>query len=161
MKKIILFAALVTGLTVLPGCSTVMKSEKTNIELKLPEKDWSVIADDENSYIISESSNMISVNIMPVEDLNEVILPETEEELLSTFTKDIADISQIEDFTYNTSDTSKSVYYKQTINNESEVSVILYCDSVTNEKRITATAALNNADEGEIKKIGRAIKGFM
>ena len=162
MKKFILLLFTVTCMSAFSGCGkieTVMKPEKMDVEIAVPDNNWEVIADDESSYIISEGANMISCSVTEISPNDPVKLPGTEEELLSSLGESVAAISEISDFSYEDwpEEKTQSLFYKQTINDGTSVSVIICKDTITDNTRTTASATLIDADESTIAEIQKTI----
>lgn len=162
MKKFVLLLILAVFASAFSGCrknEIIMKAENMNVEISLPYDDWDTIADDESSYIISNGTDMISCSITEISSDSSVHLPATEDELLLSFGYAVASVSKISDFSYEywPDEKTQSLFYKQTINDGTTVSVIICKDTITDNIRTTTTATLINADEYEISKIEKSI----
>ena len=163
MKKFILLLLTITCMSSFSGCGkgeTVMKPEKMDVEITVPENDWEVLSDEETTYIISRGADMISCSITEISPDDPVKLPTTEGELLSSLGTSVAAVSEISDFSYEDwpEDKTQSLFYKQTMEEGTSVSVIICKDTITNSTRTTVTAALVNSDESRIAEIEKTIE---
>ena len=158
MKKSILT---ILACMVLTACGTsTMTPDKMDINLEVPGNDWQVVSDEENSYVISEGSNLISCDITEISPNSDFAIPKTQEELTSSLGEEVASLSTISNFAYDNSTDTESVFYIQTINIDNSQSVIICRDTLKNTTRKTYTATLIDPSESDIEKISQTIKGI-
>lgn len=163
MKKFTLLLISVIFISAFTACGkeeTVMKPENFNAEITVPDSEWNVLADDKSSYIISKDKDLISCSTIEIPSDNTVKLPSTEEELISSLGEAVAAASKISDFSYEDwpEENTQSLFYLQTIDDGTNVSVIICKDTITGTTRTTYTATLINADENKVKEIRKSIK---
>lgn len=159
MKKIILSTVMIFSMVLLTGCgNTKVKSDNLDIELNLPGGNWESVADDANSYIVSDDKNMISYNITDVP--NGYKMAATQEELFNLLGEEVMAVSEIEDFNYTSNDdgTEQSLYYKQIIGLDNNISTVICHNTIKGNKLMTATATLVDGSPSEITEIENIIK---
>lgn len=158
MKKFIFTLITAVSILSLTSCSnsTAMKSKNSNIEITVPDKNWSVVSDENGSFVLSKDNSMISC--ISTDLPSGYKIPSTEKDLLNTFGENISNISKISDFEYNEPDnTSKVLFYKQTIKENDINTTIIHKEKIKDNTLMIAEATLTNIDDNSINQIFETI----
>lgn len=157
MKKFIFTVLIAASMLSLAACSSsTMKSKNLNIEITVPDKNWQVVSDENDSFILSKDNSMISCISTNLPSGYKI--PSTEKDLLNTFGEKISNISKVSNFEYNETDnTSKTLFYKQTIEENNINTIIIHKEKIKDNTLMIAEATLTNYDDNSINQIFETI----